>query len=302
MAAQNVANTAAGLPTHYHEGRMEINHFLKGERIYRVGGQDFRLRGNEAFVTWPDEVHGSGSYLHGRGLHFWVQLKLPRPGRPFLGFNARTARPLLESLWELPRRQFRAHDDMRTIYARMLVLCQRGPSPRTGIELAALMTTWLLRLTSAAARPREDEVTPDIARALELAAADPARPHSIEELAEAACLSESHFKIKFQRQIGVPPGDFLLRRRVEAGAEMLLSGAGSVTAIGLDLGFSSSQHFCTTFRKILGKSPLAWLAEQKRKPAAKRSRQTDVKPKRKQAWIEDGRFHGYLCPDEDFGT
>lgn len=298
LAAQNVSQTAPGLPTHYHAGRMEINHFLKGERTYRVGGKDCHLRGNQVFVTWPDEVHGTGSYLHGRGVHFWMQIELPRPGRRFLGFGGGVAEPLLERLWGMPRRQFRAHPGMRGLYGRILGICQRGPTPLSCIELAALLTQWLLLLMSAAGSGGEDEVTADIGRALELATGEPMRPHSVAELAEAACLSESHFKIKFQRQVGVPPGDFLLRRRVEAGARMLLRGGGSVTDVGFDLGFSSSQHFCTTFKKFFGVSPLAWVKEQRREPVAGTGKKVGRSGKR-EPWIEDGVFHGYLSSEEE---
>ena len=60
---------------------MEICHIVKGERFYHVDGRDYRVLGNEVFVTWPGEVHGSGVFPHGRATLLWLQVRLPvRPG------------------------------------------------------------------------------------------------------------------------------------------------------------------------------------------------------------------------------
>lgn len=297
LAAQNVTHTSPGLPTHFHKGGMEINHFLKGERVYRVGDKDFHLRGNQLFVTWPDEVHGSGSFLHGKGTHFWMQLRLPKPGAPFFGLTADCAAPLLESIWEMPRRQFRADAAMQGIYYHMLQICRNGPSRLARAELTALATEWLLKMVVASTQSWEDEITPDINRALELAMRDPGRPHSVGELADAACLSESHFKIKFKQQMGVPPGDYLLRRRIEKGAEQLLKGRMNVTDVAYQLEFSSSQHFSTTFKKFFGASPQAWLKAQQ---CAEESRPRPAFSTEGLApWFEDGVFHGTLCGEPE---
>ena len=262
LAAQNLPFTSSGLPMHMHGDRMEINHILKGERVYRVAGRDYRLRGNQIFITWPNEMHGSGSYLHGRGLHFWMQAAIPRPGSPFLGHGAARARPLLEALWAMPRRQFKADPGMRDIYARILHLCREGPTELATIEMSALLVQWFLLLASASTHEWEDEITPDIARALDLMSQAPHRSLTMTELAEAACLSESRFKGKFREQIGMPPGEYLLRRRTERAADMLLRRRMTLTEIALELGFSSAQHFSLTFKKFFGLSPFAWLKKQ----------------------------------------
>ena len=294
FAAQNLSHTSPGLPTHLHKGCMEINHFLKGERVYRVGNEDYHLRGNQVFITWPDEVHGSGAYLHGRGLHFWLQIQLPKPGSPFIGFDSSHAAPLLEGIWSLPRRQFRADPAMQGIYSRILQLCRHEPQTLSPIAVSSLLAQWFLLLISSAREGLEDAITPDIALALDMIQSNPAKPRSIAELAEAAHLSESHFKIKFKQQMGLPPGDYLLRRRVEAAAERLLHGRMNITEIAYDFQFSSSQHFSTTFKKIFGKSPQAWLRE---RAQGRRGRDSGgnggaggLTP-----WLEDGILHGFLC-------
>lgn len=300
LAAQNLPYTTAALPTHIHKGCMEINHVLKGERVYRVAGQDYHLTGNQVFVTWPDEVHDTGAYLHGRALHFWLQVRLPRVGEAFVGMDGAMAAPLVAALWDLPRRQFRADSGMRSVYARILSLCREGPAPLASIQLCALLSEWLLMVVASSKRAREDEITPDIAKALELAEKDPNAHFSIGQLAEAACLSESRFKGKFKDQLGMPPGEYLLRRRLDKAAALLLEGKMNITEIAFTLEFSSSQHFSATFKRFFGKSPAVWSAEQSGHLAERRDggggeaaggARGGLTP-----WIdEEGVLHGHIC-------
>lgn len=301
VAAQNLPYTFPALPTHIHKGRMEINYFLKGERVYRTGGKDYHLRGGQVFVTWPDEVHGSGSALHGRGLHFWVQLLLPRPGAPFLGFNPKRTAPLLEGLWNLPRRHFRADPAMRGLYVSILDICRRGPAPRASLELSVLLARWLLLVVECASSPWQDEVAPDIAKVLELVRKNPLEHYSVADLADVACLSESRFKGKFREQIGVPPGDYLLRLRTEMAADRLTAGHRNITEMALDLGFSSSQHFSTTFKRFFGKSPAIWAREHGLEERLAREPSTAKDEYDKDGlrpWLDaKGNLHGYIPKD-----
>lgn len=300
LAAQNLPFTTAGLPMHTHRERMEINHILKGERVYHVGGKDYHLRGNQIFLTRPGEMHGSGSYLHGRGVHFWMQAIIPTPGSPFLGFAPDKAAPLLEDLQSMPQRQFKADPGMRDIYARILAICQRGPSRLAGMELSALLAQWFLLLAACSRREWTESTTPDIARALALMSKPSGSHLRIEDLAAAACLSESRFKGKFREQLGVPPGEYLLRRRTELAADMLMRGAMNMTEIAYEVGFSSGQHFSATFKRFFGISPFAWLKKQKndaianpgvRAPAeGDENSGDDLQP-----WVDsEGRVHGYV--------
>lgn len=297
FAAMNMPFTQPGLPAHMHKGRMELNHILKGERVYRVGGKDYHLRGNHIFVTWPDEMHGSGRYLDGRGQHFWMQAAVPRPGSPFLGQNAKRVRPLLEALWSMPRRQFRALPGMRDLYVRMLDICRSGPSALAGIELSALLTQWFLLVAAASRQEWREAITPDIARALEIMSRVPYAPMAIGDIAEAVCLSESRFKGKFREQMGVPPGEYLLRRRTEVAADMLANGKASLTGIALDLGFSSAQHFSQTFKNFFGLSPNAWLKRQADNDGlgTQSMEDNDHEGEAVRPWVDDnGLLHGYV--------
>jgi len=78
------------------------------------------------------------------------------------------------------------------------------------------------------------------------------------ELAAAVGLSPSHYATLFRTATGMPPHAWLVKRRVERACELLLNPHSSITDIAFALGFPSSQHFATTFRKHIGASPSEW--------------------------------------------
>ena len=66
--------------------------------------------------------------------------------------------------------------------------------------------------------------------------------------------STSRFKVRFKEQVGLPPAEYAIRRKVERAREWLKQGK-SVTDVAFDLGFSTSQYFAITFKRITNQRP-----------------------------------------------
>jgi AraC-like DNA-binding protein len=77
----------------------------------------------------------------------------------------------------------------------------------------------------------------------------------MEHAANAAGLSESHFRRWFQKEVGFNPADYMMYRRVEIAKDKLRGSNASVTKIAMDLGFSTSAYFTSVFRKRTGLTP-----------------------------------------------
>jgi AraC family transcriptional regulator len=78
---------------------------------------------------------------------------------------------------------------------------------------------------------------------------------TLREMAAVAHMSPYHFIRTFRQVTGVPPRRFLSALRVEAATRMLLETDNSVTAICLDVGYSSLGTFIRRFSYVLGVSP-----------------------------------------------
>jgi len=249
------AQATRGLLAHIHEGAMEICYLVRGERTYHAGGEDYTFRGNELFVTFPDEPHGSGRHVHGKGLLYWLQLRLPKTRRTFLGLAPAEAAALTRALRSLPQRLFRGERRLQGLFETIMRLCQAEAHDLTRLEVAAHLVEWLLIVIRCARLGAERRRTGDIQAILERIDAQPAAVLRLEELAAAARLSTSRFKAKFKEQVGMPPGEYILRRKIEHARALLARGAPSVTEIAYELGFSSSQYFATVFKRFTDLRP-----------------------------------------------
>jgi AraC-like DNA-binding protein len=92
-----------------------------------------------------------------------------------------------------------------------------------------------------------------------------AQPLDIPALARVAHVSEAHFIRTFRATFGETPHRYLQRRRVERAMFLLRATDDSVSAICLDVGFTSLATFSRTFSEIVGESPRVY---RKRGPIA----------------------------------
>lgn len=98
-------------------------------------------------------------------------------------------------------------------------------------------------------------------RVVEYLEARLAEDMSLAELAAVAGLSPNHFCTAFRITMGEPPHRWLVRRRIERARDLLADPRLSVTDVALAVGFGSSAHFATAFRKIVGTTPSAYRRE-----------------------------------------
>jgi AraC-like DNA-binding protein len=243
-----------GLAPHRHPGLMEICYLTRGERVYHVNNTDHRFRGNEVFVTLPDELHGSGGHPHGKGLLYFIQIKLPRKPAPFLTLSARDAWPLVRHLRELPHRKFLGDRILKTLFEEIVTLLNRENAPLVRIEIATKLIQWLMLVIRCSEVETSRRNTPDIGRVLTHIEQTLEAPISIPQLAAVAHLSPSRFKSKFKEQVGIPPAEFVLRRKIEQARRCLEQGQ-SVTDTAYQYAFSSSQYFATVFKRLTNQRP-----------------------------------------------
>jgi AraC-like DNA-binding protein len=78
---------------------------------------------------------------------------------------------------------------------------------------------------------------------------------TLDEVARALNTSPFHFARLFQHGTGLPIHRYLTQLRLRASLDRLAEGRGDLTALALDLGFSSHSHFTGLFRKAFGKTP-----------------------------------------------
>jgi AraC family transcriptional regulator len=80
----------------------------------------------------------------------------------------------------------------------------------------------------------------------------------VADLSGLVDLSEAHFSRAFRLAYGQPPHAYILRRRVELAAQLMLAGGEPLSEISLKCGFHDQAHLSKQFRQIIGETPAAW--------------------------------------------
>lgn len=82
------------------------------------------------------------------------------------------------------------------------------------------------------------------------------RPLPVSELAGVAGMSRAHFSRVFAAATGLPPAEYVLRRRLEGAARLLVQGTRlPVKEIAVLTGFADPNYFAKAFRRLYGISP-----------------------------------------------
>ena len=100
---------------------------------------------------------------------------------------------------------------------------------------------------------------------------------TVADLCDHTNLSRSRIFQLFEQYVGQSPIAYVNTKRIEQAKTILSESDKPITDIGLELGYSSSQHFATVFRRKTGLSPSGY-----RKTVSQL-----VDPE----WRENGRLH-----------
>ncbi len=246
--------TAHGvLEDHSHGDMLEICFLESGEQTYVVADRSYQLTGGDLFVTFPGEQHGTGHAPEGKGKLYWLLLFVPRLGQRFLSLMPSEARQLIEQLSQLPR-QFRAMPDIKRTLDRVFEVFDGTDAPLRIAGLRNLLLRFLLDVLHSAGR-REPVVSREMLAVQQFITDNLDQPLTVRDLARRACLSQSRLKARFKAEVGIPPADFVMRRRITRAKELLTTGDVSIVHMATALGFSTSQYFATVFRRYVGQTP-----------------------------------------------
>jgi AraC family transcriptional regulator len=83
---------------------------------------------------------------------------------------------------------------------------------------------------------------------------------ALSDLAAIAGLSRMHFASQFRKATGLRPHEFLLRRRIQRAEELLRNTTMPIVEIPLTVGFQTTAHLTTVFKRFTGCTPGRWRA------------------------------------------
>lgn len=243
------------LEEHYHLNRLEIVFLIKGTQVYRVDSKEYSICGLSGFISYPNEVHGTGQYPQNVSEIYWLQLDL---SGNILGLSAEQSCRLSNRLRNTTCRTFQYDNDMARMLADAFncVAAEQECTKRIG---AALLTAILNRLTLLSCSDKEylcrhSTISSQITAAAAYIDENIEELLSLEDIAAVTGLSLSRFKSKFKEEIGVTPREFINKQKIER-SKLLLAKGMSVIDTAMALSFSSSSYFSVTFKKFTTITP-----------------------------------------------
>lgn len=259
----NYVNAQTVLLPHSHPGMLEICYLAKGSQEYFVGEDTFKLYGGDVFVSFPDEVHGTGSAPEEKGLLYWMILKRPEEGKEYLGLHFSEAKVLFERLLLLPTRLFKGDIECERLLQGVIRTYFQTKDILTRMELNNLLVSFLLHIIHSGEKKQTRSYSKRITEMIHYIDDNLFDTLDLEDLADKCNLSVSRFKHLFKEETGIPPAEYIIRKKVEKAQELIEKQELSIKDIAYDLGFSSPAYFSTVFKQYNGYSPTSLKVDKK---------------------------------------
>jgi AraC-like DNA-binding protein len=266
------------LPPHYNAG-IEICMCRSGVYRWNIEGRVVQIKPGELSLTLPWQEHSGYDNLLGPGRLNWIVLATPgsagglradnlrgtlgknteaivstivENARPFVGPIPRAAEAFDRIRFELERGELGREAMIRSQLSQLLVsIARRTAQPVTEPGSARPDHG----RGGGRAGPETEAVPSPVLEILRKVAREPEREWTTADMAAAAKLGITRFTEWCRRATGRSPRWYVLERRLERARSLLADTQRPIIDIGLESGFSSSQHFATAFRKLYGESP-----------------------------------------------
>lgn len=235
---------------HAHRDCAEIIYCQTGSCEYECGGKTYQLRPGRIFVTRPDVPHRQCSRPKGFKTYYLHFRKVPGQEPQWL-YDRLAALPTV----------FNGGSTLAMRFARLLSLAESGAS-RDEVELRLRIrteaTALLLAILDSKTLPIRCKLSKSVLQVANRMKECPEQDYPLPDQAKEAGESVVGFIRKFKAATGFPPHAYLLSCRIERAKSHLRRGR-SIAAVSDMLRFPTTQHFSSTFKRIVGQTPTAWL-------------------------------------------
>lgn len=245
-----VTYTTARIPIgeHIHRNSFEITFHVEGSQVFYLNDREYQVTAGDVLVSFPDEVHKTGSFLEGISTYYFFSFPCEQNDGGFLGLPEAYARYLVSGMYAIENRVFRGSEKLQALLEEISAL-YRSDTPIRKARILHLFVEVVHTIVELSRKTRRDDIPADIGEIISFIDAKPYENHSIAGLAAMAGLTEPYFERKFKRYVGESPHIYILKGKTGLAADMLRYTHMPVVEIAMELGFSSSQHFSTVFRK-----------------------------------------------------
>lgn len=230
-----------------------VHYIVSGQGTVISQGSQYRIAAGSYFCMFPNVPCTYQADQQQPWSYYWIGLRGKEAGKLLelsgLSSNLPTSSCPVDQ------------DKMEKLYAQLLASAKQRDAASewnsTGIALQLLAGFVHSASSFKGAIPRTGTCTKEtyIERAIAFIEREYQGRLTVSAIAAHVGLERSYFSKLFQRYMGVPPSEFLLRVRMEKAALLLSQSDLSVQNIAARVGFNDAANFSKAFARYLGQTP-----------------------------------------------
>lgn len=226
-------------------------YLLRGTGVYSTAsGEEHALSAGSLFHRFPGVPHQTHPVWDGNWVEFFVAI--PR-NICDLALEAGLL-DLQKPVWQIGKNQI-VMDCMLEIHR----LFQSDSYRDTLLGLEKMQS--LIRIAWEQYTATDDSAEDPIDRACRLLCDESLMDEPAETIAEKVEMGFESFRKKFRKKMGISPGAFRVRHKINRACELLINSDKPVATIAQDLGYSDTFAFSHQFKKKTGIAPGAYRRE-----------------------------------------
>lgn len=258
MGCQKYAK-AYFLTVHRHERAYEFVYLEQGSVTWEVEGVHYPTHAGQWFFTRPGELHRARFDHMEPSKIWWFIVTDPGVDPDWFRLDAPEREFVLDRLGRLPR-VFHAGGTVRGQLARLKTLLEADVPGRRLFARHHTLDILLGMLQTVPYKEIEPALGETMIRLVDRMTRTLEQRVSVAQMAREVRVSTPHFYKLFHELFGLAPSTYMERIRMERACALLKTNR-SVTEIAFDLGYKTSQHFSTVFKKLVGMAPNDWRKE-----------------------------------------
>ncbi len=224
-----------------------IHYIMEGKGSYTVGGVRYELEAGQGFLIEP----GVQTFYQADGEEPWSYL--------WVGFGGEKAEEYLKStgLGE-SRLIYRSSQGERLKQIVLSMLNHNTYALSDQFYLEGLLYSFLGVLAEnmdVFSVPERGTGSLYVRKAVEFIQNNYCNPIHITDIADYVCINRSYLYTLFQKEIGMPPQEYLANYRLTRAAELLLITDISIESVALSCGYSDPLVFSKAFKAKNGLTP-----------------------------------------------
>lgn len=258
---KNMSIQLNSLPVTVKEG-IRIYYITDGKFEWNIDGQQHKLYPGDAALVLPGRPFGGTKGFLEIGTLSWIHIAIQRleNGKMIPGTWSRLSESESKTIGNIllvnPSAVLSRINEAGRIFQGLqneLFNHEIGFCTRVNQLLDELLITFTRHLTRQSNSGRDFPKT--FLQLEQVLRQNLAHQWTVEEMAATVGMGTTLFNEKVKSYSGFSPINYLINIRISEAIKLLRKPEMNVTDIALDIGFYSSQHFSTTFKKLTGYTP-----------------------------------------------